>query len=77
MLGTINCTYETPCGWCTKWDKKCDKKIGCDNSKPRRGLRAKTGCLIEDTAGLDFELIRSGILPLIGTGSDRGIREIE
>ena len=21
------CTYETPCGWCTKWDKKCDKKI--------------------------------------------------
>lgn len=22
------CTYETPCGWCCKWDKKCDKKIG-------------------------------------------------
>ena len=22
------CTYETPCGWCTKWDKKCDMKIG-------------------------------------------------
>ena len=21
------CIYETPCGWCTKWDKKCDKKI--------------------------------------------------
>ena len=21
------CLYETPCGWCTKWDKKCDKKI--------------------------------------------------
>jgi hypothetical protein len=29
MIGTINCTYETPCGWCTKWDKKCDRKIGC------------------------------------------------
>ncbi len=27
MMGTINCTYETPCGWCTKWDKKCDSKI--------------------------------------------------
>lgn len=27
MIGTINCKYETPCGWCTKWDKKCDKKI--------------------------------------------------
>ena len=26
------CPYETPCGYCTKWDKKCDKKIG---SKPR------------------------------------------
>lgn len=25
---TRQCTYETPCGWCTKWDKKCDKKIG-------------------------------------------------
>jgi hypothetical protein len=24
------CNYETPCGWCSKWGKKCDKKIGCD-----------------------------------------------
>lgn len=30
------CTYETPCGWCTKWDKKCDNKIG-----PERGQRVK------------------------------------
>ena len=30
------CPYETPCGWCSKWDKKCDKKM------PERGLRAKT-----------------------------------
>lgn len=28
MIGTINCVYETPCGWCSKWDKKCDRKIG-------------------------------------------------
>jgi hypothetical protein len=28
-----SCTYSTPCGWCTKWDKKCDKKI------PWRGQR--------------------------------------
>ena len=27
---TMLCTYSTPCGWCTKWDKKCDKKIGCE-----------------------------------------------
>lgn len=31
MIGTINCVYETPCGWCSKWDKKCDNKI------PERG----------------------------------------
>lgn len=37
----IMCQYETPCGWCTKWDKKCDKKI------PERGLRAKCN-FIED-----------------------------
>lgn len=24
MIGTINCVYETPCGWCSKFDKKCD-----------------------------------------------------
>ena len=28
MIGSINCIYETPCGFCTKWDKKCDRKIG-------------------------------------------------
>lgn len=25
---TMQCIYSTPCGWCAKWDKKCDKKIG-------------------------------------------------
>lgn len=34
-MGTINCVYETPCGWCSKWDKECDKKIS------KRGQRAK------------------------------------
>ena len=28
MMGTLNCIYETPCGWCSKWDKKCDKIAG-------------------------------------------------
>lgn len=36
MIGTDRCVYETPCGWCSKWDKKCDKKI------PSRGQRVKT-----------------------------------
>lgn len=31
MMGTFNCVYETPCGWCSKWDKKCDKKAGTHN----------------------------------------------
>ena len=31
MLGTMKCIYETPCHWCSKWDKKCDLKIGCEN----------------------------------------------
>ena len=32
---TMQCTYSTPCGWCTKWDKECDKK------PYKRGLRVK------------------------------------
>lgn len=28
MIETGMCDYRTPCGWCSKWDKKCDKKIG-------------------------------------------------
>ena len=36
MTGTNNCVYETSCGWCSKWDKKCDNKI------PERGQRAKS-----------------------------------
>lgn len=28
MNGLIEyCDYRTPCGFCTKWDKECDKKI--------------------------------------------------
>ena len=27
MMGTFNCVYETLCGWCSKWDKECDKKM--------------------------------------------------
>lgn len=29
---TMQCAYSTPCGWCCKWDKKCDKKIGHDTT---------------------------------------------
>lgn len=26
MLGTMFCQYETPCGWCAKFDKLCNAK---------------------------------------------------
>ena len=54
------CPYETPCGWCTKWDKKCDKKIGCGDERPKRGLRAEAGIFYEDYAGSELDDIRSG-----------------
>ena len=55
------CPYETPCGWCTKWDKKCDKKIGCGNdNKPQRGLRANVGIFLEDAMNSELDDIRSG-----------------
>jgi hypothetical protein len=31
MVGTLNCIYETPCGWCSKWDKKCDNHVGTED----------------------------------------------
>lgn len=44
MIGTINCVYETPCGWCSKWDKKCDRKI------PERKDKVKQNTIEEDIA---------------------------
>jgi hypothetical protein len=49
---TMQCIYSTPCGWCTKWDKKCDKKIGC-GEKPERGLRVK-GNFMEDAINFSY-----------------------
>lgn len=46
----ILCTYETPCGWCTKWEKKCDKK------PYKRGLRVQINP-IDDACGLKLEKI--------------------
>lgn len=52
MMGTINCNYETPCGWCTKWDKKCNRKIGCNEYNPKRGLRTNAG-IYEEACDID------------------------
>ena len=74
------CTYETPCGWCTKWDKKCDKKIGCDNDKPQRGLRAKAGIFLDEAipnsdAQKVIETVKSGKLPPLNTNNTYGLEK--
>lgn len=28
MVERTDCCYKTPCGWCSKWDKRCDLKLG-------------------------------------------------
>lgn len=28
------CVYKTPCGWCSKFDKECNGKIGHFQGKP-------------------------------------------
>ena len=66
MFGTMNCTYETPCGWCTKWDKKCDKKIGGGNdTEPRK----KKDALLEQ--------IKSGKLPPLETNTSYGLERVK
>lgn len=57
MMGTFDCVYETPCHWCTKWDKKCDKKSG--TPEPYDGLfnNVKSSCNHEwtsDSGGADL-----------------------
>ena len=48
-----SCTYSTPCGWCTKWDKKCDKKIGGGNDTQPRKTQDAVLEQIKSGKGLD------------------------
>ena len=50
MMGTFNCIYETPCGWCSKWDKKCDRKI------PERGKRSSINPVDDVFSGDDTDV---------------------
>jgi hypothetical protein len=47
MIGTDRCVYETPCHWCSKWDKQCDKKIGyhIDNDANTNLLKTCSNCV--------------------------------
>ena len=54
MMGAFNCVYETPCGWCSKWDKKCDRKIkydkftSTDKLAAMRSKKLNPGRMIEE-----------------------------
>ena len=73
----ITCQYETPCGWCCKWDKKCDKKIEFYDNKPKRGLRANAGIYDEVIPSSDaqkiIEAVKSGKLPPLNTNNTYGL----
>lgn len=58
---TMQCTYSTPCGWCAKWDKKCDKKIGNtgNTEDSKKEERAKPPLLDEI---IDPKLIEHGTI---------------
>lgn len=47
-----SCDYETPCGWCSKRDKKCDKKIGGGNDTAPRKSKDATLEWIKSGKGL-------------------------
>lgn len=65
MIGTALCIYETPCGWCAKWDKKCDKKI-TENIKEEK--RRPVTDTMSPTATHSVKVTT----PDWFTGSDRG-----
>lgn len=58
-MGTINCVYETPCGWCSKWDKKCDKKIS------ERGQRAKCNPVDDAMDDITKEYVESTLANVV------------
>jgi hypothetical protein len=76
MLGTINCVYETPCGWCSKWDKKCNKTCGNDNfPMPNITCNENTAKHIDDDPfNKIVNSIEKGVLPPIGSLSKQGLQ---
>ena len=61
---TRQCTYSTPCGWCCKWDKKCDRKIGCESPSAPRS---------EDRAQKFIDEVKSGKLPPLDRNDTYGL----
>ena len=65
---TMQCTYSTPCGWCTKWDKKCDRKIGCDTPPLQ---------LSESEAQRIMDYIKAGKLPSLKEENTCGLERMQ
>ena len=58
------CTYSTPCGWCIKWDKKCDKRIGCDSPSLK---------IPESEAQRIIDYVNAGKLPPLNIDNTHGL----
>lgn len=48
MDKTTECNYITPCGWCEKWDKKCDLKVEEENKSVKPVIQDKNKCTYYD-----------------------------
>ena len=45
MDKTTECNYITPCGWCEKWNKKCDLKVKEENKNVKPVIQDKNKCI--------------------------------
>lgn len=57
MMGTINCVYETPCGWCSKWDKKCNQKTPEQKQGKINSVDTATNKTCQSESDHDWECI--------------------
>ena len=51
MDKTTECNYITPCGWCEKWDKKCDLKVEEENKSVKPVIQDKNKCVYYNIKG--------------------------
>ena len=51
MDKTTECNYITPCGWCEKWDKKCDLKVKEENKNVKPVIQDKNKCVYYNIKG--------------------------
>ena len=72
MKETKNCVYITPCGWCSKWEKECDKKI----NKPIESVDTATVEKCESESDHEWECIEFSTDRITYTCKKCGARKI-